>query len=156
MKDTVKGENAIDGVINKVGQLGERLMDMAFDAAIQGLLSSLVGAFTVGGVGGIKGLPGLGGFSGSAVKIPGFVNGTNFAPGGLALVGERGPELVNLPRGSQVFPDVDRAMGGMANQFVVNASSEQSGADIVRQFDAYMRTTGRDLFMRWQRNPGIA
>jgi len=34
--------------------------------------------------------------------IPGFAGGTNFAPGGLALVGERGPELVNLPRGSQV------------------------------------------------------
>jgi hypothetical protein len=35
--------------------------------------------------------------------IPGFANGTSFAPGGLALVGERGPELVNLPRGSQVY-----------------------------------------------------
>lgn len=38
------------------------------------------------------------------LKIPGFANGTNNAPGGLALVGERGPELVNLPRGSQVTP----------------------------------------------------
>lgn len=37
--------------------------------------------------------------------IPGFAGGTNFAPGGLALVGERGPELVNLPRGSQVIPN---------------------------------------------------
>lgn len=35
-------------------------------------------------------------------EFPGFANGTNRAPGGLALVGERGPELVNLPRGSQV------------------------------------------------------
>lgn len=34
--------------------------------------------------------------------IPGFAKGTNFAPGGLAMVGERGPELVNLPRGSKV------------------------------------------------------
>lgn len=34
--------------------------------------------------------------------IPGFARGTNFAPGGVALVGEKGPELVNLPRGSQV------------------------------------------------------
>lgn len=37
--------------------------------------------------------------------IPGFANGTSFAPGGLAMVGERGPELVNLPRGSQVIPN---------------------------------------------------
>jgi hypothetical protein len=36
--------------------------------------------------------------------IPGFASGTNSAPGGLALVGERGPELVNLPKGSKVTP----------------------------------------------------
>jgi phage-related minor tail protein len=35
-------------------------------------------------------------------QAPGFAVGTNFAPGGLALVGERGPELVELPRGSKV------------------------------------------------------
>ena len=37
-------------------------------------------------------------------KVPAFASGTDFAPGGLSLVGERGPELVNLPRGSQVIP----------------------------------------------------
>jgi hypothetical protein len=35
---------------------------------------------------------------------PSFAVGTRNAPGGLSLVGERGPELVNLPRGSQVVP----------------------------------------------------
>ncbi|WP_144223604.1 hypothetical protein [Mesorhizobium amorphae] len=34
-----------------------------------------------------------------------FANGTSSAPGGLAIVGERGKELVNLPRGSQVIPN---------------------------------------------------
>lgn len=33
--------------------------------------------------------------------------GTDFAIGGMALVGEQGPELVNLPRGSQVIPNQD-------------------------------------------------
>lgn len=54
--------------------------------------------------------------------IPGFANGTPFAPGGLALVGERGPELVNLPRGSKVI-DAQRTqgmMGGGGGQTVVN------------------------------------
>ncbi|MDE3810444.1 phage tail length tape measure family protein [Sinorhizobium meliloti] len=37
--------------------------------------------------------------------IPGFAAGTNFTPGGLAIVGENGPELVNLPRGSSVTPN---------------------------------------------------
>lgn len=34
--------------------------------------------------------------------MPKFAGGTSFAPGGMSLVGENGPELVNLPRGSQV------------------------------------------------------
>lgn len=33
-----------------------------------------------------------------------FAGGTNYAPGGIALVGEDGPELINLPQGSQVIP----------------------------------------------------
>ncbi len=39
-------------------------------------------------------------------KITGlFANGTNYAPGGLAVVGEQGPEILNLPQGSQVIPN---------------------------------------------------
>lgn len=40
-------------------------------------------------------------------SVPGFAQGTRYAPGGLAMVGERGPELVNLPRGSQVISNRD-------------------------------------------------
>jgi len=40
-----------------------------------------------------------------ANQLPSYASGTHFAPGGMALVGEMGPELVNLPRGSQVIPD---------------------------------------------------
>lgn len=36
-------------------------------------------------------------------RVPAYANGTGFHPGGLALVGERGPELVNLPRGASVY-----------------------------------------------------
>jgi hypothetical protein len=45
-----------------------------------------------------------------------FAVGTRFAPGGMALVGERGPELVNLPRGSQVVPaaQTSNMMGGIS------------------------------------------
>lgn len=40
-----------------------------------------------------------------AIHIPGFASGvTNFS-GGLAVVGEQGPELVNLPSGSSVIPN---------------------------------------------------
>lgn len=40
----------------------------------------------------------------SQVKVPQYAKGTQFHAGGLALVGERGPEIVNLPRGTAVTP----------------------------------------------------
>ncbi len=46
-----------------------------------------------------------------------FAVGTRNAPGGLALVGERGPEMISLPRGSQVIPaaQTSNMLGGMAS-----------------------------------------
>jgi len=68
-----------------------------------------------GGAGMLSGLTkyGMGLFSGSAQfssawmkgGIGLYADGTDSAPGGLAMVGERGRELVNLPRGSQVVPN---------------------------------------------------
>lgn len=37
--------------------------------------------------------------------IPGYADGTDYHPGGTAWVGEHGPELVHLPRGSSVTPE---------------------------------------------------
>jgi len=52
--------------------------------------------------------------------IPGFASGTNFAPGGLSLVGERGPELVNLPRGAGVMSNRElRSLGGSTSVQVI-------------------------------------
>lgn len=36
-------------------------------------------------------------------EIPKYATGTSFASGGLSLVGEKGPELIDLPRGSRVY-----------------------------------------------------
>lgn len=47
-------------------------------------------------------VPGFGGKGWSMPKMPTYAMGTNFHPGGWAMVGERGPEIVNLPRGSSV------------------------------------------------------
>lgn len=41
--------------------------------------------------------------------IGGFARGTQYAPGGVALVGEEGPELVDLPTGSRVTPAAQTA-----------------------------------------------
>ena len=52
-------------------------------------------------------------------EIPKLARGTRNFSGGMALVGERGPELVNLPGGSRVIP---------ANQ------TKSNGASIVNNF----------------------
>lgn len=70
-------------------------------------------------------LPGSGGFS---KQFFGAAHGTNFAPGGPTLVGERGPEIVNLPRGSQVIP----------NDQISNSFSTKINFNItVREFDEF-------------------
>lgn len=56
---------------------------------------------------------------GGGAKPKAYAGGTDFHPGGLAMVGERGPELLNLPRGAQVFTAQDtrgmlRGGGGQA------------------------------------------
>jgi hypothetical protein len=85
-------------------------------AALNSLFASFFNAPAAGGLSPAAGL--LKGI------IPGFANGTDYAPGGVADVGERGPERVILPRGSQVIPnDVLRSRGGgganIQNTFMV-------------------------------------
>ena len=99
----------IAGVIGGIPGIVSGIFHAAKNAAL-GALHSLVGGVSSlwGRVTGILGqIRGAVSSGIDAVRsiIPGFANGTNFAPGGLALVGERGPELVNLPRGSQVIPN---------------------------------------------------
>ena len=61
------------------------------------------GGKSSGGGGGF--LSGIGNLLGGVFKLFGFADGTESSPGGVAMVGERGRELVNLPRGSQVIPN---------------------------------------------------
>jgi len=62
--------------------------------------------------------------------IPEFATGTSFAPGGMALVGERGPEMVNLPKGASVTPN-HLMGGGMGGGDIVLKINEYEFARIV-------------------------
>lgn len=95
---TTEGLGKLGGGLSKIG---ESLSTSFFPAA----------PAAGGGGGGIGGwfssLFGGGGLSASTIAkytpLTGlFANGTDYAPGGMAMVGERGPELVNLPQGSGV------------------------------------------------------
>jgi len=50
----------------------------------------------------------------SSIANASFARGTSFAGGGVSLVGEEGPELVNMPRGAQVLtaPQTRQYIGG--------------------------------------------
>jgi phage-related protein len=78
--------DAVTAIITKIGD---------FLGVLGHVKDAIGGAF--GDVGKLLGSLG-------SLHLPGFAGGTDNAPGGLAIVGEHGPELVNLPSGSQVIP----------------------------------------------------
>jgi phage-related protein len=92
----------VDAVADLITGILGRIMDAVSEAAswvirqadrMLGPLDEILG--TIGRVGGAIG--------GAIGRIPGFATGvTNFG-GGLAIVGEGGPELVHLPRGVDVY-----------------------------------------------------
>jgi hypothetical protein len=75
--NAVKG--AVQGVVDTVSNLIQKVKDIP-----SGALDKLKG--------------------GGVPFIPGIQHGTPYFAGGLALVGEAGPELIDLPRGSRVTP----------------------------------------------------
>lgn len=123
--------------------------DALVDAAVSGefgfeqlrnAIARAAAEYALFGEGPLSGLLGdFGGILGTVFdKLPGFATGTNFAPGGLAVVGERGPELVNLPRGSQVIPN--HQLGGVMSGGLDIRISAAPGVSIDD-----VRSTARDV-----------
>lgn len=98
-----------------------------------GFLSSLFG----GGGGGVGAGTGGAGVIGdlSDSGISGYAGGTDYAPGGMAWVGENGPELLNLPRGSSVTPSA-AVRGGDGMTVHIDARGGEIGVEekIARAF----------------------
>ncbi|RRH71992.1 tape measure protein [Falsigemmobacter faecalis] len=99
-----------------IAKLAEMLAQKAF--------TSLLGNGTAGG-----------GFLTGVMKMFGFANGTLSAPGGFARVHERGGEIMNLPRGTQVIPhDISKRMAdSMAAQGGASVLQVQLSPDLVGQ-----------------------
>jgi len=61
-------------------------------------------------------------------SILGFsaASGTDYAPGGLALIGEKGPEIMHVPRGAQIIPN--HKIGAYADGVGLSRVSSSQGA----------------------------
>ena len=125
--------DAVVGYVQQLGsQLGANFSRIATQAVVWGA------NFISGLISGIESMAGnmenvIGGmFSnlGSDVHnalhnagIPGFASGTSSAPGGISWVGERGPELMYIPRGAQIIPSnqTGSATAGGQQQIIVQS-----------------------------------
>lgn len=128
--------NGTKSVKDAFKDMERSIVDGIARIAAQNLANSLFGVSSTGGggiaewllkIGGLFAGGGGGGFTGFGAGPFAFANGTNSAPGGMALVGERGPELVNLPRGAQVIPNDVLTARRAERSVVVNNTFMVSG-----------------------------
>lgn len=179
----------LNGIINFVvgvftgnwGQAWQGVKDIfggifnGIKAIAKGAMNGVIGIINAGisGINTMKApdwVPGIGGKSPKIPKIPKLAKGTNSFGGGLAMVGERGPELVHLPRGSQVTPHNESARmlrGGYAagDTFapVINVTIEsrsggvkESVPDIKREVEKALYPALENYFRQMQtKRPSI-
>jgi hypothetical protein len=150
------GEQATNGLANafeilfkdgKKGwkELGQQMITF-FEAMIAKVLAAIV-VWTIldevsgGGAAGINAATGKGpgAFGKFLMKAFGYSGGTDFSQGGLSLVGERGPEIVNLPRGSQVFSN-SQSRGLMSGNITVTGELVGRGDTVVAIIKNQQRT----------------
>jgi TP901 family phage tail tape measure protein len=76
-------------------------------------------------------------------QLPGFAEGTSNYPGGWGIVGEEGPELVKLPRGSEILPaDASAAMGGGVTVYA-NVNGKVDVEELAQRVLDVLRRRGR-------------
>ncbi|QNQ40579.1 phage tail tape measure protein [Brucella intermedia] len=129
----LSGADASDVLADALGRLADRFLNSGLDALFGG------------GGGGIGGLLGglFGGGSSFFPSAPGiglYARGSTFTPEGAAIVGEQGPELVHLPRGSKVTPNhmLGQSGQGGKSQRVSVQSDVRVSFDNDGNFKAYV------------------
>lgn len=123
-----------DALRGVAAELGQMLANQAFIQLVgggknnaPGMAGGIFGAL-LGGLGRFGKAPATGIFAGGFAPAV-YGNGTDFHPGGPAIVNDRGGEIINLPRGSQVIPhDISREMARGGQQEVdVRVSVDNEG-----------------------------
>lgn len=80
----------------------------------------------------------------SGASMRGYAVGTKYHRGGSALVGEEGPEIVDLPEGAQVHTAAEtrRMLSGSGDTYVLNVNMDEVDEvyKLVRVFDDFKQT----------------
>lgn len=131
IEDFLNGEmQTLQGILSGVGAFVDHFLIQPFRDAlgtiggIFGNIGKLISDTTTGNFGAIPG-------DLHSLHIPGFASGTPSAPGGWSLLGERGPELAYVPRGTQIFP------ASQTQQMLSGGSSSGAGQPIILQIDGH-------------------
>jgi hypothetical protein len=114
---------------------GTKKASGAFKDMARQILAELFRVLVVQRIVGSFGGGGILGAIGGAFGIGKNANGTTNWRGGLTMVGERGPELVNLPRGSQVID-------------AQNTAGRMGGGDVVQHFNFNLAANGDESVRR--------
>ncbi len=119
---------ALKFLMNKL--ISQLLNGLGSGGGIGGFFSSLFGGG--GGGGGDAASAGsVGSFIGdlSDSGIGAFASGTDSAPGGMAWVGENGPELMNVPAGASITPNSALRAGGHTMIVNIDAKGAELGVE---------------------------
>lgn len=113
-------QQMVESILSKSRQLVEGLKKGDFASILEGAF----GVFSALGNSGVLGS----GVRNFLNGVPGRANGTAFHPGGLMKVGERGPEILQVPRGGRVIPNHElRQAGSVAGRVHVTVGIDESG-----------------------------
>lgn len=137
-------QGALEGVLHIMGRFLVQIGEAAILAST--LAVAIKSIFKNPGIGLIAGIAAVAlGTILQSVKLPQFAGGVQNFSGGMAIVGERGPELVNLPRGSDVIPNHRlNGLGGGAMAIEVTGTLRASGNSLVAVIDGTRRTNNRN------------
>lgn len=133
---TLNWTKAWNGLSKIFGSIWEGLRTVA-----QAPLNAIINMINtvIGGLNKIKlpdWVPGIGGKGINIPKIPTLWKGSNYTLGGLTLVGEQGPELVNMPRGASVTP---------AHKTEQMLNNQSAPTEIVLKIENFYNNTANDI-----------
>lgn len=138
----VKGEgglgdlkDAVDDALVPLNALTDQMVGKSVgrivweNTPIGGFIASVKNAYNW-----VKDLLNIGGGKSTGTDVPAYASGTYNHPGGYALVGEKGPEIVELPRGSRVYPSGTGPQTGTVNNYSITIPARD-----IREFNDIVR-----------------